>query len=491
MILALSPADAANVETASYLENIKILASDQMKGRANGTAELDEAAKYIAAQFRTFGLQPLAADGYLLKFPITTEASLGSDNRMTYWEGDKSASLALNEEFRPFGFSGNGTVSGQVVFAGYGITAHEYGYDDYAGIDVKGKCVMVLRHEPQELDENSIFSGRVYTNHAQFESKALNARSHGAIAVLFVNDKSTHPNDGDRLTDFSGNAGPPSPGIPFVEVRADVADRWMRLGGHSLAEVVATVDRRLRPQSFALPDSFRVELTVDVRQQSRDENNVAAYLRGKTDEYVILGAHYDHVGLGEQFSMAPSRAGTPHPGADDNASGTSALIELARWFSAQPQPKRGILFLAFAGEEIGLVGSNHYVAQPLLPIEKAIAMINMDMIGRPKDNTVYVGGVNTGSSFRKVLQKANRDSRFNLETSDKGGYGSSDQFTFLPEQIPVMLFFTGLHPDYHTPTDTWDKIDAPAAAKLAGMIGTVVERLLEAPSRPRFIKPKR
>jgi hypothetical protein len=489
--LALWPACAADIEPAQYLENIKVLASDEMQGRANGGPELEKAAAFIATQFRAFGLRPLAEDGFLLTFPITVNASLGPENRLTYWEGSKSTSLALNEDFRPMSLSASGTVSGGVVFAGYGITAPEYGYDDYAGLDVKDKLVLILRHEPQEFNQKSVFSGRVYTNHAQFESKALNAKLRGARAVLFVNDKPTHPNETGGLADFSSGPGPPSPGIPFVEVKAEVADRWMQLAGYSLAKVVEEVDRKLRPRSFALPGSFRVELVADVRQQSRAIHNVAGYLPGKTDEYLILGAHYDHVGLGEQFSMAPSKRGLAHNGADDNASGTSALIELSRWFSARPQPRRGILFMAFAGEEIGLVGSNHYLEDPRLPIEKAIAMINMDMIGRLRDNEVYVGGVNTGSSFKKVLQEANQGPRFTLETSDNGGYGSSDQFSFLPKQIPVLLFFTGLHADYHTPGDTWDKIDAPAGARLTGLIGSVVERLLQAPSRPRFVRQSR
>ncbi|HSW51221.1 MAG TPA: M28 family peptidase, partial [Bryobacteraceae bacterium] len=420
LLLALLPASAADIDAAKYLENVKVLASDQMKGRANGGRELDEAAQYIASQFRSFGLRPLAGDSFLLPFPIITEASVGTENRLTYWEGTTPTSLALNEEFRPLSLSASGTVSGEVVFAGYGISAREYGYDDYTGIDVKGKLVMVLRHEPQEYDQNSIFSGKLYTNHAQLQSKALNAKRHGATAVLFVSDKPTHPNETQSLTDFAGGAGPPSPGIPFVEVRADVADRWMQLAGQSLAKVVEAVDRKLRPRSFALPGSFRVELTADVRQQTRTVSNVAAYLPGKTDEYLVLGAHYDHVGQGDQFSMAPSRRGTTHNGADDNASGTSGLVELARWFSSQPQPRRGILFLAFAGEEIGLVGSNHYVANPLLPLEKAIAMINMDMIGRLRDNTVYIGGVDSGSSCRNALKEANRGPRFHLEMSDNG-----------------------------------------------------------------------
>jgi hypothetical protein len=397
----------------------------------------------------------------------------------------------LDEEFRPFSFSGGGSVSGGVVFAGYGITAAEYGYDDYAGLKVKDKVVLVLRHEPQEFDQNSVFSGKVYTIHAQIESKALNAKLHGARAVIFANDQPTHASEADELAEFSRGPGPPCPGIPFVQVKAGVADHWMRLAGHSMEEVVGAVDRSLRPRSFALPDSLRVELSTDVRQQSRLVQNVAGYLPGRTGEYLIIGAHYDHVGLGEQFSMAPSRKGTIHPGADDNASGTSGVIELARWFAKQPERRRGILFLAFAGEEIGLVGSSHYVDDPVLPLDKAIAMINMDMIGRLRDNEVHVGGVGTGSSLRKTLEECNRQARLKVDSADNGGYGSSDQFSFLPKKIPVLFFFTGLHEDYHTPNDTWDGIDAASGARLVGFIGSVAEQLLEENGRPRFVKHSR
>jgi Zn-dependent M28 family amino/carboxypeptidase len=234
-----------------------------------------------------------------------------------------------------------------------------------------------------------------------------------------------------------------------------------------------------------------VEITTDVRQVSRAVHNVAGYLPGQSEEYLIIGAHYDHVGLGRQFSLAPAGKGIIHPGADDNASGTSGVIELARWFASQPKRRSGILFLAFAGEEIGLVGSSHYVDDPALPLDKAIAMINLDMIGRLRDNQVHVGGVQTGSSFPKIIEETNRQARLKIDSADKGGYGSSDQFSFLPNKIPVLFFFTGLHPDYHTPNDTWDRIDATSAARLVGFIGSVAERLLEAGGRPRFMKRPR
>ena len=484
-------ASAAGIDPARYLENIKVLASEEMKGRAAGRPELDAAASYIAGQFRAIGLEPVAAGGFLQPFPITAAASLGDQNSLEYTDGRTSASLTFNEEFRPLGLSASGKVAGQVVFAGYGISAREYGYDDYAGLDVKNKLVIILRHEPQEGEATSIFSGRVYTNHAQFESKALNAKRHGALAVLFVADKPSHPSETTTLADFSGAPGPANHGILFVEVKSEVADRWLRLAGHSLDEVVQAIDRNLRPRSFALPGTFRVELSTDVRQESLLVNNVAGYLRGESDEYLIIGAHYDHVGLGEQFSMAASGKGSIHPGADDNASGVSGVIELARWFAGRPKQRRGILFLTFAAEEIGLLGSNHYVENPVLPLEKAVAMINMDMIGRMRSDEVFVGGVNTGAGFRKLIDGLNKQTRLKLESSDNGGYGSSDQFCFMPKEIPVLFFFTGLHVDYHTPSDTWDKIDAESATRLVGFIGSVAERLIEARARPRFVRQSR
>jgi hypothetical protein len=489
--LVLRLASAAGIDPARYLENIKVLASEEMKGRAAGRPELDDAARYIAGQFRAIGLEPVSGGGFLQPFPITAAASLGDRNSLQYTDGRSTASLTFNEEFRPLGLSASGTVAGQVVFAGYGISAREYGYDDYAGLDVKNKLVIILRHEPQEAEPRSIFSGRVYTNHAQFESKALNAKQHGALAVLFVADKPSHPSETTVLADFSGSPGPANHGIPFVEVKSEVADRWLRLGGHSLEEVVQAIDRNLRPRSFALPSTFRVELTTDVRQESLLVNNVAGYLRGESDEYLIIGAHYDHVGLGEQFSMASSGKGSIHPGADDNASGVSGVIELARWFAGRPKLRRGILFLTFAAEEIGLLGSNHYAENPILPLGKAIAMINMDMIGRMRSEEVFVGGVNTGAGFRKLVDELNRQTRLKLESSDTGGYGSSDQFCFMPKEIPVLFFFTGLHADYHTPSDTWDKIDAESATRLVGFIGSVAERLIESRARPRFVRQSR
>jgi hypothetical protein len=216
-------------------------------------------------------------------------------------------------------------------------------------------------------------------------------------------------------------------------------------------------------------------------------NNVLAYLPGKTDEYIIVGAHYDHLGYGNYDSLAPSQIGQIHPGADDNASGTAGVLELARLFAPfKGQLPRGILFASFAGEELGLLGSAEWVKEPTRPLDKAVAMLNMDMIGRIKDEKVYIGGVGTGSTFQATLAKAESGFPFRIENS-AGGYASSDHTSFVAKRIPVLFFFSGLHSDYHKPSDTWDKINAPDAARLLDMVAKEMLQLDESSERPQFV----
>ncbi|MCS7044499.1 MAG: M28 family peptidase [Bryobacteraceae bacterium] len=478
------------ISPESYRESVRFLASEKMRGRLTGTPELDRAARWIASEFRRLGLKPVPGQrDYFQRFEVTVGARMGKDNRLTEAEGGaKPRSLAFGQDFQPMNFSASGRAAGEVVFAGYGITAPEYGYDDYAGIDVKGRLVLLLRHEPQEFDEKSPFAGRAFTSHAQVQNKAVNAKFHGAAAVLFVNDLPNHSGDEDRLDRFSARVGPTAAGIPFVQVRAAVAERWLRMAGISLKQWIEETDRTLKPKPVAIP-GLRVELAAEVVRQQRFTPNVAAYLPGETDEYVILGAHFDHLGLGEQSSLAPDLAGKAiHHGADDNASGTAGLLELAAYFAGRPKQKRGILFLAFSGEELGLLGSNYYVNHPLLPLEKAVAMINMDMIGRIQDNRVYIGGSGTGDSLKRILEEAMAGSPLQFDFSDQGGYGSSDHFSFVNRGVPVLFFFSGLHADYHKPSDTWEKINAIAAAQMLEVVARAAEKLANDDKRPQYVK---
>jgi aminopeptidase YwaD len=490
LLLVLSGADlrTPSVDPARYLEHVKFLASEEMKGRGTGTPELEKAAAYIARQFRAAGLQALDGRGYLLEFPVTTSAKLGPANTFSFTLNGAARALKAGVDYTPLNFSASGGFRGGVVFAGYGITAREYGYDDYAGIDARDKWVMVLRHEPQEFEETSVFAGRVYTDHAQLHSKATNAKNHGARGMILVSDVANHPSEANDLDKFERHLGPNNAGIPIVHLRAGFADEWLALAHQRVQDVGQEIDKDLQPRSFALPEKLVVEAQVDVQRERRKVHNVAGYLPGETAEYVVIGAHYDHLGLGEQFTLAPSQVGTPHLGADDNASGTAGLIELARWFGSRPKMKRGVLFLAFSAEELGLLGSGDYVANPKLPLDNAVAMINMDMIGRAKDGRVYVGGLGTGTTFKPLIERLASRHPLKFEFSDQTGYGSSDHQSFTIKQVPVLFFFSGLHADYHKPSDTWEKIESATAARLVEFIGDVAGELAMAADRPQFVR---
>lgn len=479
---------AADVSPERYLAHIKVLASDQMKGRANGQPELQQAAKYIAEQFRACGLQPVNGS-YFQKFRATTGTSVGPNNRLTAVFGDGPRSYKSGSDFVPLGISDPGSASGPVVFAGYGITADEYRYDDYAHLDVKGKIVLVLRHEPQEMDDKSVFSAREYTSHSGIVEKAINARMHGAAALVLVNDPNPHDGDDDLLK-LDALMGPERLGLSAIQVKRKVAEALLASAGKNLKELQAAIDRNLSNQSVALP--VRLEMAVDVARRTNELENVVGLLPGNdpalSGEALVIGAHYDHLGLGGRSSLAPRTTGKVHHGADDNASGTAGVLELACDLAGQPgQRKRGVLFLAFAGEELGLLGSGYYTRNPLLPIEKTVAMINLDMIGRPKERKIYVGGVGTAPEFRSLLEEENQSVGLKLEYS-LGGYGSSDHTSFTARQVPVLFFFSGLHSDYHKPSDTWEKINPAGAAEVLRLVQRVALRLNGQPQRPLFVR---
>ncbi len=478
----------AGADPDRYVRHVRTLAAPEMKGRGDGSPELERAAQYIAREFQALGLEPLNGKSYLQPFTLTTGAALGSRNVLEVRSGQDRRALRPGRDFLPFSFSARSGAAGGVVFAGYGITAPEYKYDDYTHLDVRDKIVLILRHEPQEFDEKSVFLGRDFTRHASFINKAINARNRGAKALLVVNDRAAHPTEEDLLVKFGSTKGPEDAGLPVVQVKADVAEPWFRAAGKSLREIEAGIDKTLEPQSFAFPESLEVTLQVDIERKLATVNNVAGWLPGATDEHVILGAHYDHLGLGEQDSLAPSLAGQVHPGADDNASGTAGLLELARLFAARRGSlRRGVVFVAFAGEELGLLGSNHYVTHPLRPLDKAVAMINLDMIGRLRNGKLYVGGVGTGSTLKALVQEASKPYSLQLDYS-AGGYDASDHTSFAARQVPVLFFFSGLHSDYHKPSDTWDKIDGPAAARVLDLVFDVASRLDAARDRPTYVR---
>jgi hypothetical protein len=325
-------------------------------------------------------------------------------------------------------------------------------------------------------------------------AKAINAKNHGAVAIIFANGR-LRDGEEDLLPKFGDAEGPEDAGILCLQVKNSLADSWLKNQGQTLADVQREPGGSLPSgASIQLGDTLAgnshgvsLAIQVNILKVRATVSNILAYLPGKTDEYVIIGAHYDHLGRGEAHSMAPSQIGQIHPGADDNASGTAGVLELARLFAPlKGQLHRGILFMNFAGEELGLLGSAAWVREPTMPLEKAVAMINMDMIGRIKDDKVYIGGIGTGSTFQAVLDQAERKTTFKYENS-QGGYSSSDHTSFVTKRIPVLFFFSGLHGDYHKPSDTWEKINADAGAHLLDLVSNIALQIDDAAERPAYV----
>ena len=473
---------AADVNSKIYLDEVKYLASPELKGRATGSPEIEKAADYLVGLYKSFGLKPPDGKSYKQAFPVTLGAHLGTKNQMRAIEGDQDAEIPRTA-YQPFSFSSSGTAKEPLVFAGYGITDKEKHYDDYDGIDATGKFVLILRHEFKEDPKNP----HGLSSHAGLAEKAVNAKMHGAKGVFIVNDIYNHGGEDKGLDKFAVVEGPTDVGIFFVQVKPEFAELWLDAGGKKdqLRMLTEEINRDSKPHSFEVK-GVSIDISVDIKHDTATAHNVLAYLPGSTSEYVVIGAHYDHLGLGDEHSLAPSQIGTIHPGADDNASGTAGVVELARWFSKQPKPKRGILFLNFAGEELGLLGSEYYVNHPILPLADAVAMINMDMIGRIHDGKVYLAGSGTGSTFPKLLEDVKPPAPLVTDLNEKAGYGASDHTSFTTKGVPVLFFFSGLHADYHKPSDTADKIDAPDAAKLLDYIADLMTRLESDAGRPQY-----
>jgi hypothetical protein len=342
----------------------------------------------------------------------------------------------------------------------------------------------VLRYEPSGFAAKSGNHG--LTQHSQLITKVINARNHGAKALVLVNGK-LGDGEEDLLTRFGSVSGPENAGLPVVQVKNSVAEAWFQTAGKTMKDVQDQINTSNKPSSFAFPEGLKASLVVSIESTRAVVDNILAYLPGKTDEYVIIGAHYDHLGRGNVDSLAPSQVGQLHPGADDNGSGTAGVLELARLLAPlKSQMQRGVLFANFAGEELGLLGSAAWVKEPTKPLDKAVAMLNMDMIGRIKDGKVFIGGVGTGSTFKPMLEEIKARSNLSFEFS-AGGYAASDHTSFVSKKVPVLFFFSGLHSDYHKPSDTWEKINAPSAAQLLDVVGAIGLQLADAPQRPAFV----
>lgn len=475
------------------LDHIKVLASDEYEGRDTGSEGERKAADYIVRHFKEWGLEPVGDGGtYFQRYSIGDTSGLGEKNALSIRFGGETVELAVGKDFHPFSFSANARVEGELVFAGYGITSTEPAYDDYAGLDVSGKVVLILRHEPQQKDASSPFAGAEWSRHAFFETKVKNAEVHGAAALVIVND----PVFGeDGLFGLSG-AGDAGTSIPAVHLTAAAGERLFERAGKNLEETQKAIDAELKPVTFSLGGTATVE--SDLVKKELETRNIVGMVRGSdpavADEIVIVGGHYDHVGYGYFGSTWGARgAGKIHNGADDNASGTSAVLELAQAFATPGlSPRRSVLFMLFSGEERGLLGSQHYCDHPIFPLEKTVAMVNLDMVGRGETGKFSVNGVGTSPGFKEMCQKIEaaieKSSGADLKLRyGESGFAPSDNTSFYQKRIPVLFFFTGTHDDYHAPTDDWDKINVEnldLATKIAFFVLVDLSILRE--TRPEF-----
>jgi len=479
-----NPPAVAATDPAKYLDDVKALSAPEMEGRGDGTRGLTLAERLIVERYKSLGLEPAGSKGYLQSFRVVTGRKIQGGTKMSgHANGGKIEMYVLREDFVPLSFSSSGNAKASLVFAGYGITAPEFSYDDFHDADVSDKIVLVLRGEPEALVQKATSGG--HTTHASLISKAINAKNHGAAALIVVSGKLPH-GESDELLPFGDAEGPEEAGILCLQVKTPVADEWLRPTGLTTAELQDSIEKE-KSSGLSIPLDSTVDVTLKIETLRATVNNVLAYLPGTSDEYVMVGAHYDHLGKGDSHSLAPAQIGQIHPGADDNASGSAGVLELARIFAPLAgKLDRGILFANFAGEEIGLLGSAEWVKEPTRPLDKAVAMLNMDMIGRIKDEKVFIGGIGTGTTLKSTVEDAAKGSSFHVEYSE-GGYSSSDHTSFVTKRIPVLFFFSGLHGDYHKPSDTWDKINAASATQLLDLVSKVSLKLADAAERPKFV----
>jgi hypothetical protein len=470
-------------------KDIFYLASDSLRGRNTPSPELDIAANYIASEFISFGLQPV--NGSYFQNINLAIVNLGEDNHLIISKDGKETSFKIKNEFTPFEITANKEVNAPIIFAGYGITAPEYNYDDYANIDVKGKIVFVLRHEPGEEDSSSVFMGKKMTDFAQLSTKAKIAIKHGAVGMLLATDPLNH----NSLTP-RGFPWPSLPmslrmeeekKIPVVQVGEEVIN--LLFGSvDSLKNIQSEIDNHLTPRSFNFT-GITASLKTTTKVKYLLAKNVVGFLEGGDstlrNEVVIIGAHYDHVGYKKIHDDTTDYI---YNGADDNASGTTGVLAIAAGFAAMNQkPRRSVLFITFAGEEKGLLGSQAYVEQPLFPLNNTVAMLNLDMIGRNSEDTVYIIGAPRSPDLAKITEEENRSVGFNLSLAQEKYFGGSDHVSFYKKKIPVLFYHSGEHADYHKVTDHAEFINTNKIAKVARLAFRTAWRIANEEKHYRII----
>ena len=457
--------------------HVTYLASDSMRGRNTPSPQLDTAAEYIARELRKAAVAPVKGT-YFQKVSLNIVA-LGPDNSLSLKTRGKDQAFELKSDFVPFEMTANSSVTAPLLFAGYGITAPEYNYDDYAGLDAHGKVVLLLRHEPGENDVSSPFRGNEPTPYSNVDVKVRIAREHGAVGVLIVTDPLNHvlltprgfpwpslsktiPADALPMTlgqDESTKVPVVHVGPRFVEALFGSVD--------SLSGIQRAIDSGRKASAYPVDAIVSVKTSTSIKDMSA--RNVVGILAGSEpslrNEVVVIGAHYDHVGFKKNHAPGEDYI---YNGADDNASGTAAVLAVATAFHARKEaPRRTVLFIFFAGEEKGLYGSQAYTDHPLLPMDSTVAMINLDMIGRGGRDTLFVVGTSRSPDLVKLNEEENKAIGFTLVYGQESFLGRSDQASFLKKRVPAIFLNTGEHPDYHKVTDEASRLDFEKASRVA------------------------
>ena len=513
--LAAQPRLATGLDTikASTLRaDLTFLASDAMEGRMSLERGSDVSIQWIASEFTKAGLKPAFGDTYLQPVPLVEYKMDRETTSLTIHSKGATQTFHAPDAFG--NYPNDGVYKGSVVFAGFGITAPELHYDDYASIDARGKIVLIFNHEPQEDDANSIFNGKGNTRYANARAKMQIARRHGAVAVLIAPDPNHQP--GHERGSLDREPQPlrtPRPiqaiadedSIPVFNISAQIAGQLLAAAGKQPSALQSQIDATLEPQSIALP-GVEAELHVATSQRKRETTfNVAGIVEGSDpalkSETILLSGHYDHDGLRID--------GAIYHGADDNGSGTVGIVSLAHAFARNPvKPKRSLLFIVFAAEERGLLGSYYYADHPLRPLETTRAQLNFDMIGRDeKDSTqthglidiaadtsneVNIIGTKYSPDYRAEVEKANEfvGLHLNYKWDDDTVLNvlfRSDQYPLLMHNIPAMWWFTGFHPDYHQITDTAEKINYAKMEKILKLAYISGFDFADAATPPKFL----
>jgi hypothetical protein len=459
-------------------EHIKYLSSDSLKGRLTGSPGDSLAAEYIKSKLLSYGLIPLSGDG-LQRFKVTKRVLAGSSNSLSV----NGINYTVGKDYTPFAFSSNAALESEVVFAGYGfnINTDSLKWNDYNGTDVKGKWVMILRGDPENENMKS-----PYIPFSADRDKALLAKDMGAAGVLMVSGPGFDPQDAFEPLNSEGY----SVDIPVFRVKKELADLIVSKSKNSIASIEKKLNETKKPFSFYT--KVTVNGKAEIIRELANTRNVVMLLPGEDEklkgEYLILGAHFDHLGMGGpgSGSRALDTIGIHH-GADDNASGVAMMLELAEKFATtKGSHKRSILCLSFSGEEEGLLGSKHFTDDPGIDLSKVNAMINLDMVGRLNEqNNLQIFGVGTAAGLKDLVYAKTDTSIIKLTLSDEG-YGPSDHSSFYGKNIPVLFYFTGAHLDYHTPADTYDKINYDGMVRISSLIFNVAETLASTDNKLQF-----